>query len=71
MASPSSTWAGRTHASQALDDYRRTVAGHARVVVASMTAAGHTISDPRDAGVLNMAGIDASLPMVVGGFIRS
>jgi len=39
--------------------------------VASMAANGMTIADPKDAGVLNMAGVDASLPMVVNGFVRS
>ncbi|WP_158558109.1 TROVE domain-containing protein [Spongiactinospora gelatinilytica] len=64
------TWAGRQHASQAMEGYRRTVAPGARVIVASMTAAGYTIGDPADPGVLNIAGIDASLPMLVNGFIR-
>lgn len=65
------TWAGRRHASQALDSYRRAVNPQARVVVASLTATGHTIGDPQDEGVLNIAGLDASLPMVVNGFIRN
>lgn len=64
------TWAGRQHPSQALESYRRTVSPQARVVVASMTATGGSIGDPRDPGVLQMAGLDASLPMVVGGFVR-
>ncbi|GAA0944514.1 TROVE domain-containing protein [Nonomuraea longicatena] len=64
------TWAGGRHASQALDAYRRAVAGDARVVVAAMTAGGHSIGDPKDAGVLNVAGLDASLPMVVNAFVR-
>ncbi|MEV4004231.1 TROVE domain-containing protein [Actinomadura sp. NPDC049753] len=64
------TWAGRQHASQALDAYRQTVNGDVRVVLAAMAANGHTVGDPRDEGVLNMAGLDASLPMVVNGYIR-
>ncbi|WP_431900654.1 TROVE domain-containing protein [Nonomuraea sp. bgisy101] len=64
------TWAGRSHASQALDSYRRAVSLATRLVVASMTATGHTIGDPADEGVLNIAGLDASLPMLVNGFIR-
>ncbi|MEW9553719.1 TROVE domain-containing protein [Nonomuraea sp. NPDC050783] len=64
------TWAGRSHATQALTAYRHAVNPRARVVVASLTAAGYTIADPRDDGVLNVAGLDASLPLVVGGFIR-
>ena len=65
------TWAGWQHPTQALDGYRRSVNPASRVVVASMTAAGHTIADPRDPGVLNIAGLDASLPLVVNGFIRA
>ncbi|GAA2908965.1 hypothetical protein GCM10010517_75430 [Streptosporangium fragile] len=40
-------------------------------MVAAMTAAGYSIGDPRDTGVLNVAGVDASLPLVVNGFVRS
>ncbi|TMR97515.1 TROVE domain-containing protein [Nonomuraea basaltis] len=65
------TWAGRSHPSQELEAYRRTVARDARVIVAAMTAAGYSIGDPADAGVLNVAGLDASLPLIVNGFIRS
>lgn len=64
------TWAGGWHASQALTAYRAAVSPAARVVVATMAANGMTIADPKDPGVLNMAGVDASLPMVVNGFIR-
>ncbi|WP_141576263.1 TROVE domain-containing protein [Actinomadura sp. WMMA1423] len=64
------TWAGRQHASQALTAYRQGVNGGVRVVLAAMAANGHTVGDPRDEGVLNMAGLDASLPMVVNGYIR-
>jgi 60 kDa SS-A/Ro ribonucleoprotein len=64
------TWAGKRHAFQALNGYRRRYNPAARVVVASMTAVGHTIGEPGDPGVLNVAGMDASLPKVVTGFIR-
>jgi 60 kDa SS-A/Ro ribonucleoprotein len=64
------TWAGRQHPSQALEGYRRVVNPRVRVVLAAMAANGHSIGDPRDEGVLNVAGLDASLPMVVNGFIR-
>ena len=64
------TWAGRGHPSQALDAYRRRYNPEARVVVAALAANGHTIGEPHDAGVLNVAGMDASLPKVVSAFIR-
>ncbi|MEQ4725458.1 Hint domain-containing protein [Nonomuraea sp. B19D2] len=64
------TWAGPAHPTQALKAYRRKINAQARVVVAAMTAAGYSIGDPDDDGVLNVAGLDASLPLVVNGFIR-
>jgi 60 kDa SS-A/Ro ribonucleoprotein len=64
------TWAGRAHPTQELAAYRSTVNAGARCVVASLTAAGHSIADPRDEAVLQVAGFDASLPQVVTGFIR-
>lgn len=65
------TWAGRQHPTQALEAYRRALNPAARVVVGSMTPAGYTIGDPQDNGVLNVAGLDASLPLVIAGFIGS
>ena len=41
-----------------------------RVVLASMVPVGHSIAEPEDAGVLNIAGMDAALPIVVTEFIR-
>ncbi len=64
------TWAGRAHAAQALEAYRRSVSGQARVILVSMTATGRTIGDPQDGGVLNVAGLDGSLPMLISGFFR-
>jgi 60 kDa SS-A/Ro ribonucleoprotein len=64
------TWAGRRHPVQALDAYRRSVNPQARVIVVSMTAAGYSIGDPDDPGVLNVAGLDGSLPKLITGFIR-
>lgn len=64
------TWAGHQHPFQALDGYRRRYNPAARVIVAAMAATGHTIGEPGDPGVLNVAGMDASLPKVITGFIR-
>lgn len=64
------TWAGRSHPAQELDWYRREVNPDARVVIASMTATGYQIADPGDEAVLAVAGVDASLPKVISGFIR-
>jgi 60 kDa SS-A/Ro ribonucleoprotein len=35
-----------------------------------MTATGMTIGDTADEGVLSVAGLDASLPRVIAGFVR-
>jgi 60 kDa SS-A/Ro ribonucleoprotein len=64
------TWAGRSHPAQAFDAYRRSVNPAARVVIVSMTATGHTIADPGDPGVLNVAGLDGALPKVITGYFR-
>jgi 60 kDa SS-A/Ro ribonucleoprotein len=64
------TWAGREHPFQALNSYRARCNPATRVIVAAMVAVGHTIGEPGDPGVLNLAGMDASLPKVVAGFIR-
>lgn len=64
------TWAGRTHPVQVLATYRRTLNPDARVVVAAMTAVGYSVADPQLRGVLNVAGMDASLPLVINGFVR-
>jgi 60 kDa SS-A/Ro ribonucleoprotein len=64
------TWAGRQHPSQALDSYRRRYNPDLRVVVAAMAAVGHTIGEPGDEGVLNVAGLDAALPQLVTSFVR-
>jgi 60 kDa SS-A/Ro ribonucleoprotein len=66
----SETWAGRQHPVEALTAYRRAVNPAARVVVVSLTPAGYSIADHADEGVLAVAGLDASLPKLVTGFIR-
>lgn len=64
------TWAGRSHPSQALDSYRRRYNPDLRVVAVAMAAVGHTIGEPGDTGVLNVAGMDAALPRLVTSFVR-
>ncbi len=64
------TWARRQHPVQALEAYRRSVNPRVRVVVVSMTATGMMIADPADEGVLNVAGLDSSLPRLITGFVR-
>jgi 60 kDa SS-A/Ro ribonucleoprotein len=64
------TWAGRQHPVEALEAYRQSVNPAVRVVVVSLTPAGYSIADHTDDGVLAVAGLDASLPKLISGFIR-
>lgn len=70
LLTDSETWAGRAHPVQELAAYRSAVNPATRLMVASMTAVGRSVGDPRDPGVLNVAGFDASLPQIVSGFLR-
>jgi 60 kDa SS-A/Ro ribonucleoprotein len=63
------TWAGASHASQALAAYRQRVNPNVRVIVVAMTASGYQLLEPGDSGVLNVAGLDASLPQLVTGYL--
>jgi len=64
------TWAGKAHAFQRLEAYRRDFNPAARVAVITMAPNGWGILDQNDPGVMQMAGLDASLPLAVTGFIR-
>ena len=64
------TWAGRQHPAEALAAYRKVVNPAVRVVVVSLTPVGYSIADHGDEGVLAVAGLDASLPKLISGFIR-
>jgi 60 kDa SS-A/Ro ribonucleoprotein len=65
------TWAGRQHPTEALTAYRAAHNPQAKVAVVTLTPAGHTIGDPQDPGVINIAGMDASLPQVLTGWFSS
>jgi 60 kDa SS-A/Ro ribonucleoprotein len=64
------TWAGRSHPVQALEQYRRSVNRDARAIVVSMTATGYSILGNDTPGVLQVAGLDGSLPTLIAGFIK-
>jgi 60 kDa SS-A/Ro ribonucleoprotein len=65
----SETWAGPIHPSQALVAYREGLGIAARMIVVGMTATEVTIADPRDAGMLDVAGFDASAPAIMADFV--
>jgi len=66
----SETWAGDIHPTEALRRYRRATGIAALLVVVGMVANRFTIADPRDAGMLDVAGFDTSTPEVIAGFAR-
>lgn len=64
------TWAGGVHPHQALREYRAASGIDAKLVVVGMTSTGFTIADPRDAGMLDVAGFDAAVPSLIAEFAR-
>ena len=64
------SWAGKIHPTQALSEYRRASGIPARLCVMALTATDYSVADPSDAGQLDVVGLDASAPAVVGDFIR-
>jgi 60 kDa SS-A/Ro ribonucleoprotein len=58
------------HPFQALRRYRERTGIAAKLVVVGMTATKFTIAEPGDAGMLDVAGCDASVPQVISSFAR-
>lgn len=64
------TWAGSIHPFQALKQYRQKTGRAAKLVVVGMTATEFSIADPSDAGMLDVVGMDPSVPNVMADFAR-
>lgn len=62
------TWYGDIHPVQALDKYRQKTGIPAKLVVIAATATEFSIADPNDAGMLDVAGFDASVPNIIHQF---
>ena len=62
------TWAGEIHPFQALQQYREKMGIPAKLVVVGITSTEFSIADPKDAGMLDVAGFDAAVPMVISDF---
>jgi 60 kDa SS-A/Ro ribonucleoprotein len=65
------TWFGNVHPSQALREYRERMGIPARLIVVAMTATQFSIADPKDAGMLDVVGFDASVPTLMADFVRT
>jgi 60 kDa SS-A/Ro ribonucleoprotein len=63
------TWAGNVHPFQALKRYRDKMGIPAKLIVVGMASNNFTIADPKDAGMLDVVGFDATAPNVISNFI--
>lgn len=64
------TWCGNVHPVQALEAYRQRTGIGAKLVVVGMTSTGFSIANPADAGMLDVVGLDTSVPAVIADFVR-
>jgi 60 kDa SS-A/Ro ribonucleoprotein len=64
------TWAGNIHPFQALKQYRQKSGRNAKLVVVGMISNGFSFADPSDAGMLDVVGMDPSVPNVIADFAR-
>lgn len=62
------TWAGHVQPAQALKQYRQKMGIDARLIVLAASATGLSIADPRDAGMMDIAGFDPTVPGVISDF---
>lgn len=67
----SETWAGSTHPSAALRNYRKERNVPAKLVVVGMVSNNFSIADPKDAGMLDVVGFDTATPNLIADFVGS
>jgi len=63
------SWAGKVHASQALEMYRQKMGIPARAICVGMTATNFSVLDGQDAGSLNVVGFDTAVPQLMSQFV--
>lgn len=61
------TWAGKIQPVQALRDYRKKFNAGAKLVVVGTSVSEFTIADPKDSGMLDIAGFDSAAPQIIAG----
>jgi 60 kDa SS-A/Ro ribonucleoprotein len=64
------TWYGKVHPAQAVQQYRDKMGIDAKLIVVGITSTGFSTADPRDAGMLDVVGFDASVPNVMAEFAK-
>lgn len=62
------TWYGNIHPTKALEKYRQMTGIAAKLVVVAMLSSGFSIADPKDAGMLDVCGLDTSTPALISRF---
>ena len=62
------TYAGRIQPVQALRDYRNAFNKTAKLCVIGTSVSSFTIADPKDAGMLDIAGFDSAAPQIIADF---
>ena len=61
---------GKRHPAKALQEYRElTGLFDAKMAVVATQASYRTISDPKDAGMMDLVGFDSQLPTILNDFI--
>lgn len=62
------TWAGSSHPSTELKNYRKASGINAKSVVVGMTATQCSIADPNDPGMMDVCGFDTNVPQIINQF---
>lgn len=62
------TYAGRMQPVQALRDYRNAFNKTAKLCVIATSVSNFTIADPKDAGMMDIAGFDSAAPQIIADF---
>lgn len=62
------TWAGRMQPVEALARYRKTYVRDAKLIVCGTSVTKFTIADPKDPGMLDIAGFDSAAPQLIQQF---
>ena len=66
----SETWAGSTHPTVALQQYRNKMKIDAKLIVGGLVSNDFSIADPNDAFQLDIVGFDSAVPSVISNFIN-
>jgi len=64
----SETHSGRIHPFEALKKYRKAINPEAKLAVLAFESSGFTIAEPSDAGMIDIAGLDANVPKILSEF---